>query len=195
MYSSTVDRDTENVVARLRAGALATDSAYDFAASLRDAKEQDPIQGVLAAYIYDTQGDVESIRRTAFYLARAGIPIPFDIAMLGRLPMRWSGPSVITVDIPATRQRQPRSNNERLRFWTFEATGGFAGAVVAGIFPWLRQGWALLEEDDFPIPMVFPFSFSEIRRELLPAPFTTLTSRGGEFLLYLLLQYYGEPLQ
>jgi hypothetical protein len=181
MYSPEVDRGTENAVAHLRAGALATDAAYDFAANLRDAKEQDPVQGVLAAYIYDAQGDVESVRRTAFYLWCAGIPIPFDIAMLARLRPTWMVPGVMVVDIPATEQRQPRSEKERTRSWTFEATSRVERAVVAGIFPWLRQGWALLEGGDDPWSVILP-QLSEIQKELLPTPFTTLTPHGGEFL-------------
>jgi hypothetical protein len=181
MYSPEVDRGTENAVAHLRAGALATDAAYDFAANLRDAKEQDPVQGVLAAYIYDAQGDVESVRRTAFYLWCAGIPIPFDIAMLARLRPTWMVPGVMVVDIPATEQRQPRSEKERTRSWTFEATSRVERAVVAGIFPWLRQGWALLEGGDDPWSLILP-QLSEIQKELLPTPFTTLTPHGGEFL-------------
>ena len=54
-------------------------------------------------------------------------------------------------------------------------------AVVAGIFPWLRQGWALLEGGDDPWSLILP-QLSEIQKELLPTPFTTLTPHGGEFL-------------
>jgi hypothetical protein len=181
MHSPEVNRDTENAVAQLRAGALATDAAYDFPARLRDAKEQDPVQGVLAAYIYDAQGDIESVRRTAFYLARAGIPIPFDIAILGRLPAAWVSPGLMVADIPATGKRQPRSANERTRSWAFEATDKVERADVAGVFPWLRQGWALLDEGDGPQPFLLS-PLSEIKDELLPTPFTTLSHRGGEYL-------------
>jgi hypothetical protein len=88
-----VARDTEAAVAELRVGALTPDAAFDRAARLREGKEEDPVRGVLAAYLYDAQSDVESIRRTAYFLARANIPVPFDIAMLGRLPARQTTPA------------------------------------------------------------------------------------------------------
>jgi NitT/TauT family transport system ATP-binding protein len=51
------------------------------------------------------------------------------------------------VDIPATEERRPRSEVERIRSWTFSATESVT-ATVAGVFPWLRQGCAFLEEED-----------------------------------------------
>jgi hypothetical protein len=179
MYGSDSGRGAEAAVAQLRAGVLAVEAAYDLAAKFRDEKEQDPVQGVLAAYLYDGQGDVDSVRNTAFHLAIAGLPIPFDMAILGRLPVVKTGGGQFKAAIPPTRGRAPRSKEEEKRAWTYEPTVG-ADSVVAGIFPWLRQGWALLEEDD-KSPLVVP-GLPKLRRHLLSSQFTTLDAVGGAHL-------------
>jgi hypothetical protein len=182
MYADAyVTQDTEVAVARLRAGALAGQGgdAFDLAAKLREGKEQDPVRGVLAAYLYDAQGDVESVRRTAYFLADAGIPIPFDLLLLGRLPATERMPGLLFAEIPATQERSPRSKEEEPRDWTYCKTNP-RRAPVAGVFPWLRQGWALLDEDA-PSPLVID-GILGLRKELLPYPFTTLSGSGGNHL-------------
>jgi hypothetical protein len=164
---------SEAAVAELRAGLLATDAAYDAAARFRDEKESDPVKGVLAAYLYDAQGDVESVRRTAYYVAVAGLPIPFDITILGRLPVTQTNGHRVA-EIPPTRERAPRSAEEEARYWTHNATQEIQ-APVAGVFPWLRQGWALLEDED---AWVLP-GLTELRAYLLPFQFMTLNAEGG----------------
>jgi hypothetical protein len=164
---------SEAAVAALRAGLLATEAAYDAAARFRDRKEEDPVKGVLAAYLYDAQGDVESVRRTAYYLALAGLPIPFDVAILGRLPVKETSGQLVA-QIPPTRERAARSAEEETRSWTRDATPA-KQAKVAGIFPWLRQGWALLDGEETWEPP----GLTELRAHLLAFQFTTLDAEGG----------------
>jgi hypothetical protein len=178
-------RETEVAVAQLRAGLLSTEAGYDLAAQLRDAKERDPVRGVIAAYIYDSLGDLDSVRRIAYYLALAEVPVPYDIALLGRLTARRLGAGPIVVEIPETPPRTPRSPEETSRSWTSAATprvpliaNQSAGVPVAGAFPWLRQGWLLLEDED-PSDLIID-GLAKVRAELLPSPFTTLTARGGK---------------
>lgn len=166
---------SETAVAELRAGLLAGDAAYDAAARFRDEKEDNPVKGVLAAYLYDAQGDVESVRRTAWYVAMAGLPIPLDMAILGRLPVMLSNGQLLA-RIPQTLARKPRSAEEARRSWTHDATSELEGRPVAGLFPWLRQGWALLDGDE---PWLPP-GLIELRRHLLPFQFTTLDAAGGK---------------
>jgi hypothetical protein len=170
------DLQTERAVAELRAGVLSAEAGYGLATRLRFGKAQDPVRGVLAAYIYYALGDVESVRRVAFYLQMDGVPIPYDIALLGRLRARVGGDGAIEVETPPTRERTPRSPEEELHCWTYASTGA-AWAPVAGAFPWLRQGWSLLEDAD-PSKLVID-GLSDLRKELLPSPFTTLNARGG----------------
>lgn len=169
-------RETETAVAWLRAGALTAPAAYGLAARLRDDKESDPVRSVLAAYLYDTQGDAESVHRTAWSMARHGLPIPFDIAVLGRMPAARDADGLLSVTIPATRSRAPRSAAERIRPWTHGETGEMS-APVAGAFPWLRQGWTLLE-DEAPSPLV-PDALVRVAEHVRPFPFTTLSAEGG----------------
>jgi len=176
-YNPSSGRGAEAAVARLRSGVLATDAAYDLAARLRDEKEQDPMKGVLAAYLYDGQGDVDSVRNTAWYMANVGIPIPFDMAMLGRLRVVRTPGGRLQAEIPATKGRAPRSKEEETRQWTYGPTPRGSG-TVAGVFPWLRQGWALLEDGD-PSGLVLA-GLPELRKHLLSSQFTTLRSEGGQ---------------
>jgi putative chitinase len=174
--SPTQSRETEVAIAQLRAGVVSAEAGYDLAARLRDEKAQDPVQAVIAAYIYDSLGDVDNVRRIAFYLALAGVPVPYDVALLGHLTARRAAAGPIEVEIPETPARTPRSPEERSRRWTVVATAS-SRAPVAGIFPWLRQGWLLLEDED-PSDLVIG-GLAELRAELLASPFTTLTDRGG----------------
>src|SRR4051794_1276746 len=109
--------ETEWAVSQLRAGALTPDTAFDLAATFREGKVNDPVRGVLAAYLYDAQADVESVRRTAFFLAGSDISIPYDIALLGRMRCRRDPKGHIVAQIPATRERAPKSRKEVNRFW------------------------------------------------------------------------------
>ncbi len=174
--SPNESRETEVAVAQLRAGVLSSEAGYDLAARLRDEKAQDPVRGVIAAYIYDSLGDVESVRRIAFYLAMAGVAVPYDVALLGRIAASKARAGLIEVDIPETHERTSRSPEEERRRWTFAATPRLR-APVAGVFPWLRQGWFLLEDED-PSALVLE-GVAELRAELLSSPFTTLTALGG----------------
>ena len=165
--------ESEAAVAELRAGLLATEAAYDAAGRFRDEKENDPVKGVLAAYLYDAQGDIESVRRTAYYVAVAGLPIPFDTAILGRLPITHTNGQLVA-QIPQTAERAPRSSEEEARYWTHNATPAFQ-APVAGLFPWLRQGWALLDDEE----AWGLHGLAELGAHLLPFQFTTLDAEGG----------------
>ncbi|MGY4296135.1 hypothetical protein ACVWXN_004230 [Bradyrhizobium sp. i1.4.4] len=170
-------RETELAIAQLRAGMLSEKMGYDQAARLRERKERDPVRGVIAAYIYDALGDRDSVHRVAWYLADAGVPIPFDVALLGHLSSAKSSSGLLEVEIPDTPRRKSRSPEESNRPWTFDSTP-FTRAPVAGVFPWLRQGWSLLEDEDSS-DLVME-GLVDLRSELLRSPFTTLSARGGQ---------------
>jgi hypothetical protein len=169
-------RDTEYAVAQLRSGALSAEGRYDLAAQIREGKEQDPVRGLIAAYLYDAQGDVESVFRTAYYLAIAGLPVPFDIALLGRMDVKRDTSGRLVAEIPSVQERAPRSPHEESRSWTFGPTTK-AIAPIAGSFPWLRQGWPLLENEDSPMVLN---GLAELKGDLLASPFTTLNSSAGK---------------
>ena len=168
---------SEHVIAALRAGVLTEDEALNVATRIRGDKRVDPMLGAVAAYLYDAIGDRDSIRRIAFFIATLGEPIPFDVALLADLRgTREAGR--IRVDVPAVPERAPKTDAEMRHADYFRATGPIAGAIVAGGFPWLRQGWSLLDAVRLPVhPGVI--ELARTPGVLLPLPFTTLTPEAG----------------
>lgn len=133
-----------DAIEAMERGALRADSVVELTVQLRQSKHVDPVLGVISAYLYDAIGDVQSIRAMAYYYAVLGQAIPFDIALLGQLEGRWDG-SKLEAHVPAVPKRTPRSPEEKAFTWTHEATDATSGAV-GGLWPWMRQGWAFLEE-------------------------------------------------
>ncbi len=132
------------MVARAATGNLLGDP-FELAAYLRDQKHTDPTLGALAAYAYARAGAVEEIRRLCYFYAKYSQPVPFDAVLLARVPVHRDKYG-LSCDIPAVAARAPTNDAERARGFTYEATPA-ASVAVGGTFPWLRQGWALLEDD------------------------------------------------
>jgi hypothetical protein len=147
---------------------------FDLAAELRDQKHADPVLGALAAYAYARAGAIDEVRRTTSYYFKHQQPAPFDAVLLARVPIRRDNDGLVAA-IPAVPTRQARSDKERARPYTYEATPAVE-VRVAGAFPGLRQGWTLLEDDFRP----------EFRRlakfadHLRPSIFTTLKADAGQ---------------
>lgn len=177
-------RGTEEVMARLRASGLARERAPEVLAALRGHKHADPMLGVLAAYLHESMGDIDNVRRTAWYFAQRNQPIPFDIALLGRLEAhRTDVPGLVEVVIPEVPEDTGmRSGPGYLRAATPAGTGR-----VAGAFPFLRQGWGLLDPEGRGD--LYPAGLAALAEHLRPAPFTTLDAAGGAELARLL---FGE---
>lgn len=174
-------RSTEAVLAHLEAGALTGGHARDVAVALRHGKHQDPIRGVVAAYLYDRLGDIDSIRQLAWFYARQGQAIPFDIALLAQLPGE-AAPNGFTIDLPAIGGRASASEDGGEGASLFQATSAIDGAYVGGRFPFLRQGWARLEQRLLPgHPALI-----DLGSGLAGAPFTTLNEPAGDQLAELI---------
>ena len=172
--------DTEQAMARLRTGALRREQAPELVAQLRGAKHADPMLGVLAAYLHDAAADIANIHRTAYFFAERDEPIPFDIALLGGLAARRDADGLVRVTIPAVAEHAGARNVPSYMRCATDATEG----VLAGAFPWLRQGWARL--DPSGQPGLYPAGLADLAAHLSPAPFTTLDGAGGERLARLL---------
>lgn len=164
---------TEAAVARLRAGPIKAGEAQDLAATLRVGKHVDPVRGVIAAHLYAAIGDVDSIRRMAAFYIENGQPIPYDIALLGQLRSERTRLGIMC-SVPAVEKRAPETAGEKAVADYFGATWAGKG-VVAGICPWLTQGWAMLD----PAPPLVPPLLSELSRARGNAPFTTLDAKSG----------------
>ncbi|MEB3325709.1 MAG: hypothetical protein VKM17_10305 [Cyanobacteriota bacterium] len=171
---------TEQVMARLRAGALRREQAPELVELLRASKHADPMLGVLAAYLHDSMGDLANVRRTAFFFAEQGHPIPFDIALLGRLEGLRDAEGLVRVLVPPVPEAEGARN---IPIFMRSATPSIEG-VLAGAFPWLRQGWDRLDPEGRSD--LYPPGLAQLTPQVLPAPFTTLTAIGGDDLAHLL---------
>ena len=174
--------DAEVTLAQLRAAGLSATDAPEVAQRLRHSKHADPTLGVLAAWLHDAVGDIANIHRTAFFYAQQGEPIPFDIALLGRLPAKRDAKGVVHLQIPATEEAAHRRREPDYMWRSTPATEG----ILAGAFPWMRQGWSRLHPDGFTD--LYPRGLSELSDHLLPAPFTSLDRTGGAALVELLFK-------
>jgi hypothetical protein len=132
----------------------------------------EPVGVTLIAYAFARIGAVDEIRRL-IGLYR-GQPLSFDAALLARVPIGRDHEGY-WADIPAMPARSPRYN-------PLAAATPATRVRVAGAFPWLRQGWTLLE-DDRRVPMQ---RLAKLAGHLRPSLFTTLTKDAGDELAALL---------
>jgi hypothetical protein len=166
----------ERAIAELERGALRADDARDFAVQLRQLKHVDPVLGVISAYLYDAVGDTDNIRRMACYYVQHEQTIPYDIALLAHLKTEWRN-GLLWAKVPAVPKRKPGTDAEKQFSWTHERTEETEGAV-AGLWPWMRQGWTYLEDFNDGSGPTVP-QLIELAQHLRPARFTTLNAEGG----------------
>ncbi len=170
----------EMALDRMDRGAIRADEVYSLAVTLRQQKHADPVLGVISAYLYESIGDIGNIRRMAFYYAMQQQPIPYDIALLGHLRGEIEG-GRLRVDIPAVAQSIPRDEAEQWNMWTHEATPACRGEV-GGRWPWMRQGWALLEDGGPPLA---PLALADLAERLTPGRFSSLPAEAAKALAQL----------
>jgi caspase domain-containing protein len=176
---------SQEVIAALRAGRLTGDEALNVATRIRTDKHVDPMLGSVAAYLYDTVGDRDSIRRIAYFFVTESQPIPFDVALLADVKGILRD-GRIHVEIPAVSQRSPRTDGEATHPEYFSRTPVVNDAVVAGGFPSLRQGWDLLDTTRrFPVHRAV-VEVARTHGALQPFAFTTLGSEAGATLARLI---------
>ena len=168
---------SENAIAKLEGGGLKGDELRDLVVSMRLHKHEDPTLGVISAYVYESLGDLDSIRQMAYYYVVNGQPIPFDIAMLAHLETtRLEGK--LLASIPATAARKPQTKFEKENSWTFNSTVAMQGPV-GGSWPWMRQGWFLLEDYyEKKSALIDPFLIN-VASTIAPARFSTLNKEGA----------------
>jgi hypothetical protein len=90
-----------DAICQMESGSLRADTVSALAAQLREFKHVDPTLGVISAYLYDSIGDVENIRRMAGFYVDNGQAIPYDIVLLAQVETQWSDShSQLEVSIP-----------------------------------------------------------------------------------------------
>jgi hypothetical protein len=167
----------EWAIGMMERGALRADAVTDMATELRKEKHSDPVLGVLSAYLYDSIGDIDSIRRMAYYYADNGQPIPYDIALLAQLLCKREN-GFLEAKVPPVARREPRTEAERLNDWTYSATFPRDGEV-GGLWPWMRQGWPFIDDVAGDESALIKPGLSELRRHLTTGRFTTLARDGA----------------
>ncbi|WP_336693530.1 caspase family protein [Delftia acidovorans] len=165
----------------LQEGSLAANQVDDIAVRLREGKHVNPILGAIASYLYDYAGDIDSIRRMAFYYCSRNQAIPFDIAFMGLLHTRISGHGGFVAEVPEVQERPSSSANAGLPRWITSATPSMAGKV-AGLWPWLRQGWQFMD-NPMPPEKNAAEGLNDFTRFLLPSQFSSFKAEGGHILI------------
>lgn len=165
----------------LQAGNLAADQVDDIAARLRSAKHVNPTLGAIASYLYDYSGDIDSIRRMAFFYCYYGQAIPFDVAFMGLLPSTESGHGGLVTEVPPVRERPYSAANQNLPRWVTDATSPAMGEI-GGLWPWLRQGWQFMESPE-PEEKAVAENLSDVAAFLLPSQFSSFKAEGARILV------------
>jgi hypothetical protein len=172
-------RIAASAIAEMESGSLRANAIADLTVELRQFKHVDPTLGVINAYLYDSIGDLDSIRRMAYFYTIEYQAIPYDIALLAQA-YAWRSPEdgVLHLRVPPVGKSAPRTNLEQKYDWTWMPTPEVEG-TVGGLWPWMRQGWAFLEDPtDMEMGLVDPF-IASLRSQLTSARFSTLNSQGG----------------
>lgn len=127
-------------------GNLRAIDAQRLAGQIRFAKHLDPMMGVIAGYLYNSAGDIDNIRRIAYYYADHRQPIPFDVAMLAGLPLIKEGDGFRTL-VPSVPRAQKQDDDTP----SFARLGTKAvDGHVGGVSPILRAGWPYLRASTHP---------------------------------------------
>jgi hypothetical protein len=175
---SVAAKETERAIAAMEDGGLRADAKTDIAVELRQGKFADPVLGVISAYLYDSIGDTDNVRRMASYYVGSGQPIPYDIALLGMLQGEWRDGQLFA-RVPKVPAREPRTEAERPHTWTYEEIKREAQGVVGGLWPWMRQGWAFLDDPSDYESTLIKHGLVELRRHLTSGRFVSLDKDGG----------------
>jgi hypothetical protein len=179
-FQESTAKVAQQALSAMERGDLHGEKAVNLAVQLRQLKHVDPVLGVISAYLYDAIGDVESIRRMAYFYVRHEQAIPYDITLLGLLHGSHRGDE-LWVDIPSVPKRKPRTALEEANDWTFLATQAAAG-IVGGDWPWLRQGWTYLEDTSDEESTLIAPELLEVIPHLTPGRFATVDRAGAEIL-------------
>lgn len=167
-------------IADLQHGSLTANEVDEIAMTLRELKHVSPILGAIASHLYDYSGDTDSIRRMAYFYCYYSQPIPFDIAFLGLLSHEQVD-SGYHVTVPGVAARPPSSHADSLPDWVTRETKPSSG-LVAGYWPWLRQGWDFVEDPETEEKAVAD-SIRDVIPYLLPSQFSSFRLEGARILI------------
>ncbi|MGE7955166.1 hypothetical protein ACQKQA_00970 [Pseudomonas sp. NPDC089530] len=122
------------------AGRLQAANIDRLAADLRHEKHADPMLGAICAYLYRAVADYDSIRRMAYFYVAHRQPVPFDIALLGAMPVIRAANGALQLQVPAVKARRPCRGDSAVPDYVRRATPAVQ-AWIGGRCPWLGLGW------------------------------------------------------
>ena len=167
-----------SIVAKMATGSISPSDVDTIAADIRKWKHQDPMLGAIAAYLYDYSGDLDNIRRMGWYYKKHAQPIPYDVALMGMMSTWTENKGEIFASIPPTLKRKAPN----LPNYATAATREVKRWPVAGLCPWLRQGWDFVE-NPATSEKAMVTGLEDIRQHLLPSSFSVLNEEGGHKLI------------
>lgn len=170
-----VDLDPIQAIKGLLTGAIGPSMIPELAANLRQMKHVDPLYGIVAAHLYDRVNDVDSIHRMCLFYSEHGQKVPFDLALLGELPLRRATGGGFTVDVPSVKA-DPAGDRAGLPQFAWQEMAGQKGLPVAGIGPILQTTWTRFTSPIHGENAVPP-------GDLTPAPFATFHGESGKRLV------------
>jgi hypothetical protein len=174
---------TLEAIDQMEQGSLRANRASDYLFQLGSTRYAEPVLGVITAYLYDSIEDVESIRRIAAIFLQKNQAIPYDIALLAQLKAEWRD-GLLWGHVPAVPERKQRSGTGQGSEWMYGEMDAGSG-MVAGLWPWMRQGWALLDDPMDDESTLIATGLSQLSEYLQPARFATLNSQGGQKIVQL----------
>jgi hypothetical protein len=167
-------------IADFAAGRLGADSIAGLAALLRENKHTDPGLGAICAYLYRAIADYDNIRRMAFFYVQHGQPVPFDIALLGAMPVTRDADGALVLRVPAVAARERRPDEAPLPDYATNATPAVT-AAIGGRCPWLALGWDYVGMAR-PDAAALVEGLADIAREVPRRGFTLLPGKSGRAL-------------
>jgi hypothetical protein len=176
-----IQKTSLDAIEDLQAGNLSADNVDNIASHLREEKHLNPTLGAIASYLYDYTGDIDSIRRMAFFYCYYGQPMPFDVAFMGLLSTKDAGRDGIVADVPPISARPKSPTNDEMPHWVTRETSRESGRV-AGLWPWLRQGWQFMENPE-PQEKAAAEGLQDVARFLLPSQFSSFKEEGASILI------------
>jgi hypothetical protein len=175
---------SETAILEMEHGPLAANAVFDYAVELRQEKHVDPVLGIVSAYLYDSIGDIESIRSMASYFVLKGQPIPYDLALLAQLRGALRNGKLVA-HVPKVKERKSRTESEERNPWSYSETPEVDGKV-SGFWPWMRQGWAFLDDPSDDGSTMVLKSVSKLIPFVRAGRFTALSPQGGAQLIEVL---------
>lgn len=169
--------NTLSFLEKFRSGEIRASEVDEIAVVLRSQKHCNPVMGSIASYLYDYTGDIDSIRRMAYFYCCYNQDIPYDVALMSFLTKFSTHKE--RVIIPGVKKR--KRFNPDLPEWVNQETTEVSGRV-AGYWPWLNQGWQFTEGSGGENSLSDPILRS-VMPHLLPYEFSAFDEAGALILI------------